>query len=194
MSRSDRISRRRGVAAIEFALTAPFLLLIMIGSADLVVWMRTWLQIQKSAAGVAQVISQYKATYTSDFTGVFYPIAQAGMGSGLLACSKGGMVVTGVDNSTGTPKVGWQWKSGSCVSSSYTTTSGSTLKPSLPGSYAPPSGLSVIIVELATSQSTFLLSAGLMGTSGPSAIAAYNVVMPRAGGLPTLTTGTRPSS
>jgi Flp pilus assembly protein TadG len=181
---------RRAVAALEFALAAPLMLTVMLAGTDVVLWMRTWLQMQRSVASVAQVITQYKNFYTSDFTGVFLPIAQAPLNSGALACNTGSMTVTGIDNSTGTPKVSWQWKSGSCAVTAYSTTA----SPSMPGGYTPPKGLSVIVAEMTTTQAAYVFSANIMGGSGASSISVYNVAMPRAGGLPTLTSGTRPSS
>jgi Flp pilus assembly protein TadG len=194
MNRSSPMRRcglgKRGVAALEFAMAAPVMVLLMLGGTDVVLWMRTWLQMQRSVAAVMQVITQYKNFYTSDFTSVFLPIAQAALASGALSCTTGGMTVTGIDNSTGTPKVSWQWKSGSCAVTAYSTTAA----PSMPGGYKPPTGLSVIVTEMTTSQAAYVFSAQIMGGNGGSAVAVYNVAMPRTGGLPTLTSGTRPSS
>ncbi|WP_158742183.1 TadE/TadG family type IV pilus assembly protein [Acidisphaera sp. L21] len=181
---------RRGVAALEFAMVAPLMLTLMLAGTDVVLWMRTWMQMQRSVAGVSQVITQYKNFYTSDFTSVFLPIAQATLSSGALTCNTGSMAVTGIDNSTGTPKVSWQWKSGSCAASAYTTTAA----PVMPGGYVPPSGLSVIVTEMTTTQAAYVFSASIMGGAGSSTVAVYTVAMPRTGGLPTLTSGTRPSS
>jgi Flp pilus assembly protein TadG len=189
MSRSSGLARRRAVAGIEFAVPAPLLLLLVLGSSDLVMWMRTWLRMEQSASALAQVVTQYKALYASDFAGVFYPVAKASVGGAALACATGGMVVTGISNASGTPKVGWQWASGTCFTSAYA--SGTT--PSLPGGYAPPSGLSVVVVELFTTKPAYVFSAGLMASTGLTSIHTYAVLMPRNGTLPTYTAGTRPS-
>lgn len=194
MNRSSRAralaTDRRGVAALEFALTAPMLLLIVLGVSDLVMWLRTWLLMDQSAYATAQVVTQYNNLYTSDFSSVFMPVATAGVGGASLSCGAGGMVVTGISNTNGTPSVGWQWSSGSCVTSSYT----SNGSPHLPAGYAPSTGNSAIVVELTTTQPAFVFSAGLLKTTGLSTIHTYSVVMPRNVSLPSYTSGTRPSS
>jgi len=131
--------------------------------------------------------------YTSDFTATLYPLAQVAVGSAALTCNGGGMMVTGIDNSSGTPAVGWQWSSGACVSSGFTATSGSTTTSAMPGNYVPPSGYSVIVVELFTTQPEYVFSQGIMATTGLSDIRTYAVGIPRSGALPTLTAGQRPS-
>lgn len=193
MSRSKLCHDRRGVAALEFAILAPVLLLLLLATADLVVWMRTWLRMEQTVSEMTQVITQYTTLYTSDFTLTFYPLAQIAVSSAALTCDGGGMVVTGIDNSSGTPAVSWQWSSGACASSGFTTTSGSNTTLAMPGNYVPPPGYSVIVVELFTTQQEYVFSQGIMTTTGLSNIRTYAAAIPRSGMLPTLTAGQRPS-
>lgn len=183
----------RGVAALEFAILAPVLLLLLLATTDIVVWMRTWLRMGQTVSEMTQVVTQYSMLYTSDFTTTFYPLAQVAVGSAALTCNGGGMVVTGIDNSSGTPAVGWQWSSGACASSGFTTTSGSTTNLAMPGNYVPPSGYSAIVVELFTTQPERVFSQPIMASAGLSVIRTYAVAIPRIGALPTFTTGNRPS-
>lgn len=193
MSRSKLCRDKRGVAALEFAILAPVLLLLLLATTDLVVWMRTWLRMEQTVSEMTQVITQYNTLYTSDFTTTFYPLAQIAVGSAALTCNGGGMVVTGIDNSSGVPAVRWQWSSGACASSGFTKTIASKITLAMPGSYVPPSGYSVIVVELFTTQSEYVFSQNIMTTTGLSNISTYAAAMPRSGTLPTLTSGNRPS-
>lgn len=193
MNRFRIISDVRAVAAVEFALCAPIVILLLLGTTDIVLWLRTWLCMEYTASEMTQIITQYKDLYTSDFSGTFGPIAQSTVGNASLSCNNGGMIVTGIDNSSGTPKAAWQWSSGLCATSSFTKNSGSSTTLSMPGSYNPPNGLSVIVVELTTTQPAFVFSKSIMGTIGISNISTYAVAIPRFGVLPTLTAGTRPS-
>ena len=193
MSRSELCRDRRGVAALEFAILAPVMLLLLLATADLVIWMRTWLRMEQTVSEMTQVITQYSMLYTSDFTTTFYPLAQIAVGSAALTCNGGGMVVTGIDNSSGIPAVSWQWSSGACASSGFTTTIGSKTTLAMPGSYVPPSGYSVIVVELFTTQPEYVFSKGIMATTGLSNISTYAAAVPRTGALPTFTAGQRPS-
>lgn len=193
MNRFKFLSDLRGIAALEFALCAPVVILLLLGTTDIVLWLRTWLCMEYAASEMTQIITQYKDLYTSDFNSTFNPIVQATVGNASLACGSGGMVVTGIDNSSGTPKATWQWSSGLCVSSSFTKNAGSSTNLSMPGGYRPPNGLSAIVVELITTQPAFVFSKSIMGTVGISNISTYAVAIPRFGILPTLTPGTRPS-
>jgi Flp pilus assembly protein TadG len=185
-----RLADRRGLAGLEFALMAPVLVVLLLGTADLMIWMRTWLRLEQSTSELGELVTQYKTLYTSDFTGVFYPIAMTGVGGASLACTAGGMVVTGISNTSGTTKVIWQWTSGTCAVSAYS--SGTTSN--LPGGYVPPAGVGVIVIELFTTQNAWVFSAGLMKSTGLSSVKSYSVLMPRTGTLPTYTSGTRPMS
>ena len=182
MSLSKCLRDRRGVSALEFALVAPVLLLLLLATTDIVLWMRTWLRMEHAASQVAQIIGQYRLLYEGDFAGTFHPIVQSALGSTSLTCNSGAMIVTGVDNSSGTPAISWQRSSGACKSSGFTLGSG----------YAPPAGLSAVVVELFTTEPAYALSGGIMATAGLSDIATYAVVVPRSGTLPLIKAGSRP--
>ena len=48
--RTDRsVGSRRGVAAVEFALVAPFIILLMLAGTDLTIFMRTKMRIDETA-------------------------------------------------------------------------------------------------------------------------------------------------
>lgn len=66
-----RAEFRRGVAAVEFALVAPFIILLMLGGADLTIFMRTKMRVDETATEMAQVVTQYQDLYDSDFTPLF---------------------------------------------------------------------------------------------------------------------------
>jgi Flp pilus assembly protein TadG len=193
MSASRLLRDRRGIAALEFAIMAPVLLLLLLATVDLVVWMRTWLRMEQATSEMTQIITQYSTLYNSDFTATFLPVAQSAVGGVTLACSGGGMAVTGIDNSSGTPAVSWQWSSGACATSSFTTTSGPSTTLAMPGNYVPPSGYSAIVVELFTTQPAYVFSRKIMAATGLSNVHTYAVAIPRSGMLPTLTAGNRPS-
>lgn len=179
-------------------MTVPVLLMLLLASYDVVILLRTWLQMQSAAGQIAQIISQYPTLYTSDFTGTFYPVAQSAAGASTLACNNGSMVVTGIDNATGTPTVSWQWTSGTCAASSYAVKgSGSSYTIGLPDGYAPPKSFGAILIELYSTQPAYAFSAGLFrlaGTVVPSmaTVSAYAVTVPRTTVLPALQQGNRP--
>ncbi len=185
---------RRGVAVLEFALLAPALALLMLASTDVVVWMKTWLQMEETSSQVANIASQYYNLYTSDFTGTFFPVAQNIARAGTLTCSSsspGNIIISGITTTSGKPVVTWQMAQGSCTTSLFGK-AGNTA--TLPGGYIPPNGIGIITVEVSTTASAFVLSAKLItGTGAPTTINSYAIVAMRNGVLPVVTTGTRPS-
>lgn len=188
-------SDRRGVAALEFAILAPTFALMLLGTVDLVVWMRSWLRMESTAAEVANMISLYYDLYSSDFSGTFYPVAQDIAGSLSLGCaagSNGNIIISGINVTGGVPKITWQMAKGTCTSSRIGTTGGTA---TLPAGYVPPSNIGVIMVEVTTTSSAFILSTALLGSSAgnPSTIGSFAVLPMRTGSLPTIQSGTRPS-
>lgn len=149
--------------------------------------------------------------YEGDFPKTFLPVAKsAGAGAGLECGAGGGMVVTGLDNPSGTMTAKWRWTNapsdGSCTPTFVTATSGSSLnKPAVLGTYTPPNGLSAVVVELTTSWSGHVVGrsflefldgyykTSLLGAfAGPFTMRSYAVAVPRPGVLPLLKTGNRP--
>ena len=188
MSRISRRADRRGIAAAEFALLAPLVLLLLLGAVDLVTWMRTWLQVMQAASEVGQIIGQYTQIHESDFTGTFYPIAQNIAGSAAVQCNpknvaNGNVVISGVTTSGGTSTVSWQRAWGTCIESQVGEQGDQA---TLPASYVPPNGAPVIVVEVWATQPAFVLSKApvFMNGSGSTAIRSYTIVTTRNGVLP----------
>ena len=167
MNRSPRTERapgwRQGVAAIEFALVAPLMLLMMLAGADLTIFLRTAMRLDETATGLALVVTQYQNLYTSDFTGLF--------------------------NAAQT--IAWQQRSPSATFHSvFGTTVGAV--PVLPNSYTLPTGGVLIAVEAFTSTTPWVFSARLMGASSIASLRSYALYQPRLGSLATVISGNRP--
>lgn len=194
MNRSPPIKRtagwRRGVVAIEFALVAPFILLMMLASADLTIFLRTAMRIDETATGLALVVTQYQNLYTSDFTGLFNA-AQTIAGTTTVTGLFGATIITGIVNSSGKQTIAWQQRSPSATFNSvFGTTVGAV--PVLPNSYTLPAGRVLIAVEVFTTTTPWVFSAKLMGASSISSLRSYALYQPRLGSLATVTSGNRP--
>ena len=190
--RTDQsIGSRRGVAALEFALVAPFIILLMLGGTDLTIFMRTKMRIDETAAGIALVVTQYQNLYDSDFTGLF-TAAQTVAGATPVTGLLGTTVITGiVTDSNGRQTIAWQKRSTQATFNSlFGTAIGSA--PNLPNSYLMPKSSTLIAVEVFTSASPWVLSASLMGGAGTTSLRSYALYQPRLGSLSAITAGTRP--
>ena len=197
MSRISRLAAdRRGIAAAEFAFVAPVLMLLVLGTTDMVTWMRAWLQVTRAASEVGQIIGQYTQLHESDFTGTFYPIAQNIAGSVTVQCIPGGaasgnVIISGVITANGKSTVSWQrlWGTAKGCNASQIGQQNTPATPAtLPTGYIPPDGSAVVVVEVSTAQSAFVLSKAsmFMNGSGPSLIRSYAVVTMRNGVLPSV--------
>jgi hypothetical protein len=103
MSRSHQIDRllgsRRGVVAIEFALVAPFIMLLMLAGTDLTIFMRTKMRMDEVATEVALTVTQYQNLYVSDFSPPAAPLfnaAQIIAGTTPVTGLLGTTIITGI--------------------------------------------------------------------------------------------------
>ena len=194
MNRSPRTERaagwRHGVAAIEFALVAPLILLTMLAGADLTIFLRTAMRLDETATSLALVVTQYQNLYTSDFTNLFNA-AQTIAGKTKVTGLFGATIITGIVNSGGKQTIAWQQRS---PSATFNSVFGKTVgaAPALPNSYTLPAGGVLIAVEAFTSTTPWVFSARLMGASSIASLRSYALYQPRLGSLATVTSGNRP--
>ncbi len=181
---------RRGVAAIEFALVAPLILLMMLAGADITLFLRTAMRIDETATGVALVVTQYQSLYTSDFTDLFNA-AQTIAGTTTVTGLFGATIITGIVNSSGKQTIAWQQRSSSAT---FNSVFGKTVgaAPVLPNNYTLPAGGVLIAVEVFTTATPWVFSAKMMGASSISSLRSYALYQPRLGSLATVTSGNRP--
>jgi Flp pilus assembly protein TadG len=190
MSRSRKADRwRRGLATIEFALVAPFIMLLMLAGTDLTIFLRTAMHIDETANEVAVVVTQYSNLYQSDFTTLFND-AQTIAGTTAVTGLFGATIISGIVNNNGTQTIAWQQRSPSATFNSQFGRAGSV--PRLPYSYVLPTGGVLIAVEVFTSASPWVFSLNLMQSSTVTSIRSYALYQPRLGTLATVTAGNRP--
>jgi Flp pilus assembly protein TadG len=184
-----RAATCRGVAAVEFALVVPFVILVMMAGADLSLFMRTVMQMDETSAEVAMAVTQYDNLYAGDFTGLFNA-SQLMAGTTAVTGLSGATIISGIVNAGGKQTISWQKISPSAKFNSLFGVAGAV--PVLPNSYALPSGGTLIAVEVFTTASTWVLSATLMGGPGNTSIRSYALFEPRLGSLSTVNAGNRP--
>jgi Flp pilus assembly protein TadG len=194
MSRFLRPDRRvtacGGVAALEFALTAPFVILVMLAGADLSLFMRTVMRMDETSSGVAMAVTQYDSLYAGDFTGLFNASQQIAGTTTPVTGLFGATIISGIVNTGGKQTISWQQISPSATFKSLFGVVGAV--PILPNSYLLPSGGTLIAVEVFTTSSTWVLSAKLMGGPGSTSIRSFALFAPRLGSLSQVNPGTRP--
>jgi Flp pilus assembly protein TadG len=194
MNRSHRTDRYGGpcggLAAVEFALAAPFIILVMLAGTDLTIFMRTMMRVDETATEISLVVTQYQSLYDSDLTYLF-SAAQTVAGTTPVTGLIGATIITGIVSNGGKQTIAWQRLSPSATfSSQFGTAIGSV--PKLPNNYLLPSGGTLIAVEVFTTATPWVLSASLMGGSSVTSLRSYALYQPRLGLLSTITAGNRP--
>jgi Flp pilus assembly protein TadG len=190
MSRFRRPDPRAGIAATEFALIAPVVLLLMLATADLAGSLRVQMRVDETASELAEVVTQYQQLYAGDFPTLFNA-AQQMAGSTPVTGTFGASIISGIVNAGDGPTIAWQQKSpGVNGFKSQFGSLGST--PTLPDNYSVPAGESLITTEIFTQATAWVLSVHFMGGPGNTVFGAYALFQPRSALLSQITAGNRP--
>jgi Flp pilus assembly protein TadG len=184
----------RGVAAIEFALVAPFVMLVMLAGADLSLFMRTMTRMDETAAELAKAVTQYDNLYVSDFVGLFGASQTIAGPQTDVTGIAGATIITGIVRvGTNNQTIAWQRRTGLTT---FTSMLGAVnAVPVLPDNYALPAGGTLIAVEVFTNETLWVFSAKLPLMSDVTNIASirsYALFQPRLGALSTINPGNRP--
>jgi Flp pilus assembly protein TadG len=187
MSLIRRADPRRGAAAVEFALLVPLLMLLFGGTAELVIHIRTNFRLERTAAEVANVASQFDALAPADVAGLFD--AAKAIAAPVLAWSNGtgtGRARTMIGVVSGTASgncLAW-----SCSRGDAGLTNLVAGKTALPNGFVVPTGQSVLVVEVINAATPWSIMAApvFFGTAGPGPVRTYAIVRPRTAALTTL--------
>ncbi len=140
------IGGRRGVAATEFALVAPILVLLVLATVDVVQLLRAQLRVEAATLQVAQMASQCDRLTTGDVM-AFRQLAQRIIGRfATLSGDGGGLVISAVYSQNGANRVAWQQHLGDPAPTSGAGTAGGTA--SIGGGFVVPPTQTLFVVEL----------------------------------------------
>ncbi len=179
------------MAAVEFALVAPFIILMMLAGTDLTIFMGTKMRVDETATEIALVVTQYEELYDSDFPGLF-TAAQTIAGTTPVTGEFGATIVTAiVTDGNDRQTIAWQRRSPfATFTSLFGTALGSV--PNLPNNYLLPKNGTLIAVEVFTNSAPWVLSSSLMGGAGATSLRSYALYQPRLGALSVINPGSRP--
>lgn len=137
----------RGVAAVEMALIAPILMVMLLGMSELALRMRAQYKAAQTATTVADMIARYQAVTASDVKGLLDASSKI-IGSSDFA-TKGVVILSSASKSTATanPKVAWRCKGGGSFSATSKIGNVGSLA-TLPGDLALDADDNVIIAEV----------------------------------------------
>lgn len=182
MSLTRRTDPRSGVAAVEFAILLPLLILLFVATAELVLHIRTWFRLERTAAEVTNAASQAGALTASDVAGLF-DAAQAIAAPVLAWSSSAGLprarTIIGVVSGTAAGNVvSWSCSRGDAGLANLVAG-----KAALPNGFQVPAGQSVLVTEVINSATPWsIMSAAapvFFGRVGPGPIRTYAIMRPR---------------
>ena len=153
---------RRGAGAVEFAILAPIIALIMMGAVDLMMFMRAQVKLEGTAVQVGQVVSQCDSITNPGDTADFWRLATTSLGgvAEVNSVSATTVIISGVTNVSNANRVAWQVKSKASATSAIGTAGGAA---TIPGGFVVPSGQVLIVTEVASPSQIWQLSRLLMG-------------------------------
>lgn len=195
MRRADRRLGTRGVAAVEFAITAPFLVLLALGCADLMTALRAQMRIETVAVQLGQIVSQCIRITTPGDTGNFFLHGQLMAGSigrvtGNLD-AQGAIVITAVRNVGGVNRVAWQIRDGA-ASPTYNSTvavddrggNDTSRMPNRPATignnFVVPANETLFVTEVFLDRSALILRGQAAGLVIPQTLRANTLFLSRA--------------
>jgi len=171
----------RGNAAVELAVFAPVLLLLILATTDLVQSLRAQMRLDSAAVQLGQVVSQCNTINTPGDTAQFWSYAQSivgNLGAVTGASAQGAVIVSAVYSASGTNKVAWQVRTGNVNQSSSVGTAGGTA--TIAESFVVPTSQTLLVTEVYLPRQAWVLSAGLMHGTMPEVLNGTTLFMTRA--------------
>lgn len=177
------VRARRAAAAVEFALVAPFLVLAMLATVDLTTYIRAYFRVERVAAEVTNLASQYERLREQDIARLF-DAAQMIAGPIQVKQTAGRTIISLVEGTTQGNRMRWQRASVGVPANQFASRIG--VPPNivtLPAGMTVPVGPTVLIVEVFNRRLPWLLSADFLGTGAPEVIYAFYIMRPRSAQL-----------
>jgi Flp pilus assembly protein TadG len=165
MSLIRRSDPRRGNAGVEFGLLAPVLFTLFLGTAEAVVYLRSWFTLERVAAEVTNITTQQTALGQTTVCALF-SMAQSIAGSvnvtsvGVPAGTGGRTVITGLSGNGTTNTVLWQISRGEAATVFASRFGAVGSSATLPNSVLIPSGQTLIATEVFTSNQPWIFDTG----------------------------------
>lgn len=174
---------RRGMAAVEFGLLAPVLVLVLMASADLVATMRAQIRVETVATQIGHIASQCQTLTSPGDTQHLFAHGQRLVGSlGVVTgpTTAGAIVITAVYRVGSTNRIAWQVRDGSATFASSVGSSVRDSEATVAGDYVVPPGQTLIVTEIFLNRNAWVLSSGFFGTSGLATAQAAKLYLTRA--------------
>lgn len=180
-------SWRRGTTSVEFALVMPVLLMLSLGTTDVVGLLRAQMRVDSTAQQLGQLVSQCNRISSPGDIGQFWAYAQRIMGTvGTVTGTgaEGAVIVSAIGWVSNSNRVVWQSRTGS---GAYASTVGSAgAAATLPGGASVPPGQTMFVTEVYLGREQWAMAAGLMGAGTERTLSGVSLFLTRAADAPSL--------
>jgi Flp pilus assembly protein TadG len=189
MRRADR-ALRAGVAAVEFALLAPVLVLLLAGTAEVALALRAAARLDRTAGEVANLLSQQERVATADVAALFDAAREIArpLAAWQQAAEANARARTAIGVVRGTPQgnvPAW-----TCLRGDASLTPRVAGSPVLPAGLVLAPGQTIVVVEVISTPGPWTLFPGAAFIPGTASIIhAHAVLRPRLASLDALQGG-----
>lgn len=171
------------MAAIEFALTAPFVLLLGLATLDTVAYLRASLRLERTAAQITNVTAQAETLTEADITALF-SLTESVAGTNAVTGPGGRVVLSGIGTaSDGAPVLQWQRAAGrGNFGSRFGATTGTIPAGRVPAVLRDlelPTGQTAVAAELYLQRTPWFFAAGIMPSQTFTSLSAFAIERPR---------------
>lgn len=188
-----RTDGRAGVAALEFALLAPVFALLLAGTAEVAMQLRAAYRLERTAAEVANLLSQQERVTPADVAGLFDAAREIARPLFAWSASPGVRARTAIGVVRGTPQgnaLAW-----TCLRGDASLQPRVAGRPDLPAGFVLAPGQTAVVVEVISTPAPWTLFAAgggfVPGARGP--LHAHAVLRPRLASLDTIQGGGCPA-
>jgi Flp pilus assembly protein TadG len=175
--------RRRAAAAVEFAMVAPILALMMLATWDLTTYIRAYFRVERVAAEVTNLTGQYERLRQADINQLF-DAAQQIAGAIEVTQLSGRTIISAVQGTTQGNRMVWQRATIGGPGGLFESRIGQPPNiVTLPANMLVPVGQTVVITEVFNRRVPWVLSVNLLGAGAPETIYAFYIMRPRSAQL-----------
>lgn len=173
---------RQGVAAVEFALVAPVMILVLLAGTDVVTSMRVQIRLETTATQLGQIVSQCPRLTTGDAQQLFTHGQRLIGGIGQVAggTTAGAIIITAVYRVGDVNRVAWQQRSGSRTFVSSVGPDMRDQPATVDGGFIVPPEQTLIVTEIFLQRNPWILTPGFFGGQSLVTAGATRMYLTRA--------------
>lgn len=179
--------RRRGTASLELSIVTPVLMLLAMGTSDIVGVYRAQLRVDSAARQLGQLVSQCNRIVVPGDANAFWNFTQRTMGTvGTVTGTQanGAVVLSAIGRVSNANRIAWQQRTGSSAFTSQVGAAGGNA--TLPTGMSVPDGQTLFVTEVFLRVDSWPLTSRLTGDNSQRQLRGATFFYTRAPDAPSL--------